>query len=148
MSLAVQAPISAPVEEQATLMSLHQFLEKEKTSGPFQLVTGNGHVAMIPKSVFTILGLVTQPMVDGDAVHVTAVQQKLTIQQAADMLDESYDDVVQLIEEGTILSISTSTEPMLDREEVMTYKHQRDQKREKVLTRLTQLSQEYAGFYE
>ena len=72
---------------------------------------------------------------------------RFTTQEAADLLNVSRPHLIKLLEEGAINFERVGTHRRIRFEDLMEYKHKRDNERRKALKKLTQMAQE-AGLYE
>lgn len=142
------SPVSVPAEEQADAKLLHKLLAANKADDTFQIVTPNGGVAIIPRSMFDVWERVAELMADGSAVSVVSVDNELTLEQAADLLNESYSEMEKLIENGEIPVILQESGVKVRTEDVLAYKQARYEKRREGLRELTKLSQLYGGYDE
>lgn len=141
-------PVAAPLEQQADVTALHHLLEQESATNHLQLVTASGRTVSIPESVFWILERVTQVMANGDAVTVVPVNQALTVQQAANILNVSSQYLAQLLMDDQIPVVQTEAGHRIRIEELLKYKNRRDQARAEALDELADLSQQYGGYTE
>lgn len=78
---------------------------------------------------------------------VIPVDEELTTQEAADILNVSRPYLVSLLEQGVIPFVKTGTHRRIPLGDLLEYKTRRDAQRRKALTELTQLSQEL-GLYD
>src|SRR3546814_12421743 len=69
---------------------------------PISLSGPNGEHLVLPPEVFEVLRDVLEAMAQGQAVTVAPVHQRLTTQEAADLLGISRPTVVKLLESGEI----------------------------------------------
>jgi excisionase family DNA binding protein len=83
----------------------------------------------------------------GDAVAVVPLQQELTTQGAADLLNVSRQYLVRLLDQGTIPCHKVGTHRRIAVGDLLRYKRQRDLERQHGLAELARLSQEL-GLYE
>lgn len=119
--------------ERETLAEIHSFIEAhEQAHGirpePRYLLAGaeEHENVEIPKAVFDVLRQVVEAMNAGRAVTVAPQSQKLTTQQAADLLGVSRPTVVKLIDEGTLPAETPAKRRRLLRlEDVLEYRRRR-----------------------
>lgn len=109
-------------------------------------LVGNGEEIEIPESITLVLRQVIHLMDSGQAVSIVPLEQKLTIQAAADFLNVSQPFLGKLLEQGIIPYLKVDSHRYVQFEDLMAYKRQREQKRRQSLKELTQFSQE-EGFY-
>ncbi|OGA15728.1 MAG: hypothetical protein A3H32_04835 [Betaproteobacteria bacterium RIFCSPLOWO2_02_FULL_63_19] len=80
----------------------------------------------------------------GKGVRIIEDDRALTTQQAADLLDVSRPHLVKLLERGEIPQLpKVGRHRRVSRFEVLSYKRERDAKREEALGELTALSQKH-----
>jgi excisionase family DNA binding protein len=112
-----------------------------------KLVNTNGKEIPIPESTYQVLRKVTEIMASGQAVFVLPQKDKVSIQEAADILNVSPPFLVKLLEQGNIPSTQVGSGQYIRFEDLISYKKQRDMERREGLKELTQFLQE-EGFYE
>ena len=132
-------------EEVDAIAKLSQIVSLETSQ--IKLVGSNGEEVLIPESVRSVLRQVVRAMADGKTITLTPPNCELTTQEAADILNVSRPFLIKLLEEEQIPYIKVGKHRRIRYEDLMKYKEKRDEKRDKMLTQLTQMSQE-AGFYE
>lgn len=142
-NLLTDSNIVTEAETQA-IKQLAELLKQENSE--LKLAT-NGQEMTISDSVCNVLRQVVQAMASGKIVSIVTYNPELTTQQAADLLNVSRPYLIKLLEQGELPYIMVGTHRRVKFEDLMKYKEQRDIKRDKFLTELTQMSQE-AGFYE
>jgi excisionase family DNA binding protein len=79
----------------------------------------------------------------GDAVTLVPVSQKLTTQQAANILNVSRPFLISLLEKGQITFDMVGRHRRIKAEDLFEYKRARDHKRGKALSSLAELDGEY-----
>lgn len=123
--------------------------QQEESLKPSQekLVDSNGKEIPIPESTYQVLRKVTEIMASGQAVSVIPQKDKVSIQEAADILNVSQPFLVKLLEQGNIPSTQVGSEKYIRFEDLISYKKQRDMQRREGLKELTQFLQN-EGFYE
>ncbi|MFB2970830.1 helix-turn-helix domain-containing protein [Aerosakkonema sp. BLCC-F183] len=132
-------------EEVDAIAKLSQILSLETSQ--IKLVGSNGEELLISESVRSMLRQVVRAIADGKTITLTPSNCELTTQEAADILNISRPFLIKLLEEEQIPYIKVGKHRRIRYEDLMKYKKQRDEKRDKMLTQLIQMSQE-AGFYE
>ena len=99
-------------------------------------------VVVIPMSAFRLLTDILTQMARGNAVTLMPVYAELTTQQAADILNVSRPFLISLIDDGKIPYRKVGTHRRIRFDDLMTYKHDTDQKRLQTLEELTREAQE------
>ncbi|WP_416289787.1 helix-turn-helix domain-containing protein [Nostoc sp. UHCC 0251] len=127
------------IKELERILSVKDFQAK--------LVGANGEKINIPEPIYQVLLQVVHAMASGKAISIIPQQQELTTQQAAEFLNVSRPYLIKLLEQGEIPHIKVGSHRRVRFDDLMSYKQQRDVKRDQLLSELTQMSQE-AGFYE
>ena len=136
-----QEPIAAGADERDDLEQLDRLLESRPAGIP-ALVGPDGQRIPLPLSVFRVLRLVVQALIDGEAVAVAPVPKELTTQQAADLLNVSRPHLIRLLERGEIPFHKTGTHRRIRFGDLMAYRRARERAGRQALARLTQLSEE------
>jgi len=113
---------------------------------PFQIIDTNGNVAIIPQSMFDIWEQVAQIMAGGDFVSVISISKELTLEQAAEFLNESMLEIEALIEDGELPFILQEDECKVRTEDVLAYKRELYERRREGLRELTRLTEMYGGY--
>jgi excisionase family DNA binding protein len=138
-------PIAASEHERAALDTLDRLLHAaangSRASAP-GLVGPNGEQIELPASVLSALRQVVHQLAQGKAVSVVPINQELTTQEAADILNVSRPYLVKLLEQGAIPFTRTGTHRRIRCDDLMAYKQQRDADRRRALSDLTQMSQD------
>lgn len=140
------SPVFVPAEEQADTMTLHNLLNTDKVLKPFQIIAPNGNIAIIPQSMFDIWEQVAQIMAGGDFVSVVSISKELTLEQAAELLNESMFEIETLIEDSELPFILRGDERRFRTEDVLAYKRERYERRREGLSELTRLTELYGGY--
>ncbi|MEM7125696.1 MAG: helix-turn-helix domain-containing protein [Chloroflexota bacterium] len=109
-----------------------QFLQDDKP----------GQVVALPESVMQLLIKMLDVIGQGNAVALTPVQEEITTQQAADILNVSRPYLVQLLEENEIPHRKVGTRRRVRLQDVLAYKENMYQKRLDTLNELTAYDQE------
>jgi excisionase family DNA binding protein len=144
------SPISAPPEQREEIAELLRLLDDaaQRLPGGVRIVGSDGRELPIPDSMLAPLARMAELLARGDALSVLPVEQELTTQQAADLLNVSRQYLVRLLDQGTIPCIRTGTHRRIRSEDLLAYKRQRDQDRAATLDELTELSQSAGGYDE
>jgi excisionase family DNA binding protein len=142
-------PVVAPKEQHKQLAALMALLKHAPLeANAYKLVSPSGAVTDLPESLFLLLEQITQVLARGDAITVVPVGKELTTQQAADILNVSRQYLVRLLDEARIAHRKIGTHRRVRIEDLLAYKHQRDQERLTALDDLSQLSQDMGGYEE
>lgn len=145
-------PVAVPQEQRESLAALLELLEhvasEQLEPAAYKLVSPNGEVIELPRSVFVLLERIIEVLARGDAITVVPVGKELTTQQAANILNVSRQYLVRLLDGGLIPSRKTGTHRRVRMEDLLVYKRQRDRDRMASLDELSQLSQDLGGYEE
>lgn len=98
-------------------------------------------VLAVPAPAMQLLAQILAEMAHGNTVTLTPVQEELTTQQAAALLQVSRPFVVQLLENGTIPFRKVGTRRRVRLRDVMAYKRDLYEKRLQTLDELTAYDQ-------
>ena len=137
--------IMAQKQEADSIRQLEHILSLQGSQG--KLVGANGEAITIPESVYQVLRQVVHAMALGQAISIAPQEQEMTTQQAADFLNVSRPYLIKLLEQGEIPCIKVGTHRRIRHQDLISYKQQRDTKRNNLLDDLIQESQDM-GFYE
>jgi excisionase family DNA binding protein len=137
-------PVAADKEEQPQIdkiESVFEYLEDSNNHTKLMLKSSQGTIEL-PDSVFNLLRQLVYYLGKGQAVSIVPVNKEMTTQEAADILNVSRPYLVSLLERGEIPFRKVGTHRRIRFDELMEYKKKRDSERRKLLTELSQLSQE------
>jgi len=130
---------------------LDQLLEllSRSDEGPATTISGpNGEHLVLPPEVFEVLRDVVEAMARGQAVTIAPVHQRLTTQEAADLLGISRPTLVKLLETG---KIPYEEQPGRHRRvrlvDVLAYRKRRSAQRREALDRMVEIADE-SDMYE
>lgn len=113
-----------------------------------KLVSADGKEEIIlPHTVFQVLRQIVYHMMRGRAIFIVPANKEVTTQEAADLLNVSRPFLIKLLEEGKIPFIKVGTHRRIRFSDLMDYKQRRDEKRERALEEIAQVSQEL-GIYD
>lgn len=141
-------PISAPVSEHSALERLVALLE---AAGSDQLrVKRAGAPALeLPASVIKVLRAAAAALAHGDAMSVVRVEQELTSQQAAELLNVSRQYVTRLADRGDLpVSTTAGGHRRFHLADVLRLQKQRDAGRKRALGELMDLTEDFGGYDE
>jgi excisionase family DNA binding protein len=113
-----------------------------------QLVGADGTQLVVSEELFEVLKKAI-PILEERRIIVTIAPAmvELTTQQAADILNVSRPFLIKLLDQGEIPCIMVGTHRRIRRDDLETYKFQRDSKRAETLDQLTQLMEEEDDFF-
>jgi len=139
---ALNEPV-APTEEDSSLA-------RESSRSLSSLTNSNLNVhirdtnedIVLPASAVRLLVDLLSAMADGDAVTLIPIHAELTTQQAADFLGVSRPFLVKLLEEGKLPFNKVGTHRRVQFRDLMDYKRQIDDQRQKTLDELAAQAQE------
>jgi excisionase family DNA binding protein len=140
----IERTILPPAEPLTGLVALLGRLGPEPTttlSGP------NGERLVLPPEVFEVLRDVVEAMAQGQAVTIAPVHQRLTTQEAADLLGVSRPTVVKLLESGQIPFEQPGRHRRVRLADVLAYRERASAERRAALDRMVEIADE-ADMYE
>jgi excisionase family DNA binding protein len=111
------------------------------------LMGPDGEHVELPDSAFRALLFVVRGMAAGRTITLMPSDQRLTTNQAAELLHVSRPHLIKLLEEGKLPYEKVGSHRRLGLEDVLAYRRARARERETQLRELTQLSQELEGGY-
>ncbi len=115
---------------------------------PTASLTGpNGEHLVLPPAVFAVLRDVVEAMSNGQAVTIAPVHQRLTTQEAADLLGISRPTLVKLLESGEIAFEQPGRHRRVRLASVLAYRQRRSSQRRESLDRMVEIASE-SGMYE
>jgi excisionase family DNA binding protein len=138
----VLTPVMPSEAEIQTIKHLETMLKKAH----LKLVGIDGEEILLPNSIYQVLCQLIQMMASGKVISLVQIEDYLSSQEAADLLNISRPYLYTLLEQGQIPYIRVGTHRRIRLKDVMEYKHIRDKQCHKALDELTALSQEM-GFY-
>ena len=142
------ARISVSDAELSGVQEVEHFMrEVAQTHATPKLVGTDGSTVDLPPSIRDLLHRAVQLLAQGQAVSVVPVEQELTTQQAADLLNVSRPYFIKVLEQGNIPHTKTGTHRRVRAADVLLYRARRDAQRTEALAQLAQLSQEI-GLYD
>jgi excisionase family DNA binding protein len=140
-------PIAAREEDRPSLIQLEDlFGQLDPESIGFQLVSRSGEAIDLPAPVFALMQQMVHELLQGNSVTIVPIHKELTTQEAADILNVSRQYLVELLESQAIPYTKVGTHRRIRFGDLMNYKADRDNKRRKGLSRMTQKSQKL-GLY-
>jgi excisionase family DNA binding protein len=136
-------PVFAPGPETEDIKRLEAMLERAHA----KLVGMDGEEIPLPDSIYQVLRQVTHMMAAGQVISLVPRDHYLSTQDAADILNVSRPYLYTLLNRGDIPYTMVGTHRRIRVEDLMRYKHNRDEQRRDALDHLTTLSQDL-GFYQ
>nr|WP_199197431.1 helix-turn-helix domain-containing protein [Chroococcidiopsis sp. CCALA 051] len=107
-----------------------------------------GEAVTIPTSALRLFVDILTQMAKGNAVSIVPIKKELTTSEAADILNVSRPYLVDLLESGKIPFRKVGTRRRILYQDLMTYKHQIDERRRQALAELAAQAQELNMGYE
>ena len=115
---------------------------------PTTTLTGpNGEHLVLPAEVFEVLRDIVSAMAEGQAVTIVPVHQRLTTQEAADLLGISRPTLVKLLESGEIPFEQPVRHRRVRLADVLAYRDRRSAQRRQALDRMVKIADD-SGMYE
>lgn len=114
----------------------------------FSIIGPGGEVVPLPNAVVELIDRAAIALARGAAITIVPVDQELTTQQAADLLNVSRQYLVRLLDEGRLPSRRTGTHRRVRADDVMAFKLARDRQRADALAALAELSEDVGGYEE
>ena len=107
-----------------------------------KLVEVGGEAIALPESLNQLLCQAAHLMAAGKAVSLVPIEQDMTVEEAATLLNVSPEFVVKLLDDGEIPYGKVGNERRISLASAIAYKQQRSAKRREILKELAQFSQE------
>ena len=133
-------PDAVTLEKLAGLFRCHP-APKVTVSSP------DGTDLVLPHEISEVLSGVIEAMNAGQGVVVAPVSQRLTTQQAADLLSVSRPTFVKLLQQGEIAYERPGRHRRVALTDVLDYRRRRSTERRKVLDRMVEIAEE-GGMYK
>ncbi|MEI2810090.1 MAG: helix-turn-helix domain-containing protein [Nocardioides sp.] len=140
----IERTVLPPTEPLQALAAMLDGLGAEPTttlSGP------NGEHLVLPPEVFEVLRDVVDAMAQGQALTIAPVHQRLTTQEAADLLGVSRPTVVKLLESGEIPFEQPGRHRRVRLADVLAYRERASVERRGALDRMVEIA-DAADLYE
>jgi excisionase family DNA binding protein len=112
-----------------------------------KVIGPNGEEIVLPAQVFEALRDIVQLMAQGRAVTIAPVHQRLTTQEAADLLGISRPTLVKLLESGEIAFEQPGRHRRVRLVDVLEYRDRRSAQRRDALDRMVEIADE-SGMYD
>ncbi len=114
---------------------------------PYVVVGADGHHIELPASALEALRKVVEAMSRGESVTVIPHDERLTSQEAAEILSVSRPHLIKLLDRGELPFHRVGTHRRIKIEDVLAYRERRDAERRAALAELTRLSEDLPGGY-
>ncbi|MEG4285186.1 excisionase family DNA-binding protein [Microcoleus sp. A006_D1] len=140
-------PVFPTEEETKVIKLLDQVLENEIENGDSErlkvkFVQVGGEQIALPESLHQLLRQAAHLMAAGQAVSLVPIEQDMTVEEAAILLNVSQPFLIKLLAEGAIKYVKVGSERRICLADLMAYKKQRTVKRREILRELAEFSQE------
>jgi excisionase family DNA binding protein len=147
MAATVDQPVLPPTDPAGRheLDELASLLTKDPADAA--IVAPDGTLVHLPPAVYEVLSQVIAAMRAGRAITVAPLAQRLTTQEAADLLGISRPTVVKLLDDGRIPFEQPGRHRRIRLDELLAYRDQRRTERSKALDELVQQT-EALGLYD
>lgn len=132
---------------EGSLDELVELLSRSGGEPTTSLAGSNGERFVLPPAVFAALRNVVEAMSNGQAVTIAPVHQRLTTQEAADLLGISRPTFVKLLESGEIPFEQPGRHRRVRLASVLAYRQRRSSQRRESLDRMVEIADE-SGMYE
>ena len=142
-SSTLQHTVLPPKESLDSLLALLTAAEAPSTT----LTGPNGEHLVLPPEVFEVLRDVVTAMAQGQAVTIAPVHQRLTTQEAADLLGISRPTFVKLLEDGEMPYEQPGRHRRVLLSDVLAYRQRRSVQAREALDRMVEIADE-SGMYE
>ncbi len=142
-SSTLEHTILPPEESLDSLLALLTGAEAPSTT----LTGPSGEHLVLPPEVFEVLRDVVTAMAQGQAVTIAPVHQRLTTQEAADLLGISRPTLVKLLESGEIPFEQPGRHRRVRLADVLAYRAERSVQARDALDRMVEIADE-SGMYE
>ncbi|MEK0178805.1 excisionase family DNA-binding protein [Microcoleus anatoxicus] len=107
-----------------------------------KLLEINGEAIALPESLYQLLCQAAHLMAAGKAVSLVPIEQDMTVEEAASLLNVSQEFVVKLLDNGEIPYGKVGNQRRISLAGAIGYKQQRTIKRREILKELAEFSQE------
>jgi excisionase family DNA binding protein len=140
-------PIFATEEETEVIKLLDKILSlkienSDSEALKLQLVGVGGESIALPESLSQLLRQAVHLMAADRAVSLVPIEQNLTLEEAAILLNVSQPFLRKLLSEGEIKYVNIGSDRRISLADLMAYKKQRTVKRREILRELAEFSQE------
>jgi excisionase family DNA binding protein len=137
-AVAERDPIVAESDEQGALMILQRAFAKQRP----RLVGPDGQETEVPESLYHVIIQAVRALVAGNGVAIMSVDQLLTTQQAADLLNMSRPHLIKLLEGKAMPFRKVGTHRRIPLQDVMRYRQADDERMEAGLAAMAKIGAE------
>lgn len=134
-----------PTKNLQAIAKLSQLFNSENPAT--KLILKNGEELIITEDIYSFLHKIVQEIESGNILHFLPANYQITTDMAANILQISQAELLQLIESKVIPAIHLEAASIISLQDLLDYKIKRDEQREILLDEIMEISQE-AGFYE
>jgi excisionase family DNA binding protein len=134
-------PPAEPLDDLVELLNRPGAEPSTRLEGP------NGESLVLPPEVFEVLRGVIEAMASGQAVTIAPVHQRLTTQEAADLLGISRPTLVKLLEAGEIPFEQPGRHRRVRLADILSYRERASAERRAALDHMVEIADE-ADLYE
>ena len=140
-------PVFPTEEETEIIKLLDRVLENETENGDSEtlkvkLVQVGSEAIALPESLYQLLSQAVHLMAAGRAVSLVPIEQDMTVEESAILLNVSPEFVVKLLNDGEIPHLKVGNQRRISLASAIAYKQQHIIKRREILKELAQFSQE------
>ncbi|MEG4317910.1 MULTISPECIES: excisionase family DNA-binding protein [unclassified Microcoleus] len=140
-------PVFPTEEETEVIKLLDKLRENEIENGDSEtlkvkLVQIGSEAIALPESLYQLLRQAAHLMAAGRAVSLVPIEQDMTVEEAAILLNVSQPFLIKLLTEGAIKYVKVGSERRICLADLIAYKKQRTVKRREILRELAEFSQE------
>jgi excisionase family DNA binding protein len=110
------------------------------------LIDADGKETELPEEMLDLLSFVIKAWKHGHGITVTVQSQLVTTQEAADLIGCSRQHVVSLMNSGALPGRKIGTHRRIKLEDVLSFIHDEDKRRDKAMDELVTLTEEIGGY--
>jgi excisionase family DNA binding protein len=146
MATAAERELITPTEQEVLqIKELEEFLEG-RAPQQVKLVGVSGEILDVPEPIYRALRRILPVMAQGAAISLVPIQQELTTQQAADLLNISRPSLIKLLDAHEIpFQRSRGGHRRIRFTDLMAYKQHRSEARRAALADIMAMSQAYGA---
>ena len=137
---AEQEAVPVGEDERRALAQLDALLEQAATAS-LHLTGPGGETIPLPDTALRLLHHIVQQLARGNAIMLLPAARLLTTYEAADLLNVSHPFLLRLLERGELPCTRVGTHRRIRVDDLLGYKHRRDDVRRAALRKLTRMSQ-------